>query len=395
MDFHGLEALLGLPECRVIAQVCGPQQLDVHLQRREDHLVCPRCQACCSRVKESRPRCLRDLPILEHPVMLWRHMRRFQCAACRHRPWETSETFGEQVKWTERLYTRVREEFLQGCPGSALARRYGLSERTVFRWTCDKSRGGRPRKLGRAMGIDAYARRKGHRDNTLIVDVEKGQPIATFQGRRADEVIAWFKSRPQDELDRVEVVVLDMSKPFFSAVKTVCGDQVHVIDRFHVVQQAVSALDEVLRSVQKQRDHEEAKELKKLRKRWLKSADQLHVDELIARDEWRRRFPALRDTIDWVQDVRQWFDRTDDKPAREALCKLIARASQSAQESLQRVAGTLNRWFEPIIRDIRHRYTNGMTEGCNNKIKLIQRMAYGLRHEHNRQKRIVAWCGAP
>jgi len=188
---------------------------------------------------------------------------------------------------------------------------------------------------------------------------------------------------------------VDMSTPFFAAVKAVCGDQVHVIDRFHVVQQAVSALDEVLRSVQKQRDHEEAKELKKLRKRWLKSADQLHVDELIARDEWRRRFPALRDTIDWVQDVRQWFDRTDDKPAREALCKLIARASQSAQESLQRVAGTLNRWFEPIIRDIRHRYTNGMTEGFNNKIKLIQRMAYGLRHEHNRQKRIVAWCGAP
>ena len=37
----------------------------------------------------------------------------------------------------------------------------------------------------------------------------------------------------------------------------------HVIDRFHVVQQAVSALDEVLRSVQKQLDPEEAKELKK------------------------------------------------------------------------------------------------------------------------------------
>jgi transposase len=116
---------------------------------------------------------------------------------------------------------------------------------------------------------------------------------------------------------------------------------------------------------------------------------------LIARYEWRRRFPALRETIDWVQDLRKWFDRKYDKPAREAFCKLIERASQSAQESLQRVAGTLNRWFEPIVRDIRHRYTNGMTEGFNNKIKLIQRMAYGLRNKHNRRKRILAWCGAP
>jgi transposase len=41
--------------------------------------------------------------------------------------------------------------------------------------------------------------------------LDKGQPIATFKGRRADEVMAWFTSRPQDELDRVEVVVLDMS----------------------------------------------------------------------------------------------------------------------------------------------------------------------------------------
>jgi transposase len=395
MDFHCFEALLGLPEFRVIDQVFGPQQLDLHLQRRDDHLVCPRCQACCSHVKESRPRRLRDLPILEHPVILWLHMRRFQCADCHHRPWETSETFGERVQWTERLYNQVRQEFLRGCPCKELARRYGLSERTVFRWTFEKSRGGRPRKLGRAIGIDEYARRKGHRYNTLIVDLDKGQPIATFKGRRADEVMAWFTSRPQDELDRVEVVVLDMSKPFFSAVKAVFGDKVHVIDRFHVVQQAVSALDEVVRSVQKQLDPEEAKDLKKLHKRWLKSADQLNVDELIARYEWRRRFPALRETMDWVQDLRQWFDRKYDKPAREAFCKLIERASQSAQASLQRVAGTLNRWFEPIVRYIRHRYTNGMTEGFNNKIKLIQRMAYGLRNEHNRRKRILAWCGQP
>src|SRR3981189_1832814 len=105
MDFHCLEALLGLPEFRVIAQVFGPQQLEVHLQRREDHLVCPRCQACCSHVKESRRR--------------------------RLRPWETSATFGERVKWTERLYHQVRQEFLRGCPCKELARRYGLSERTV------------------------------------------------------------------------------------------------------------------------------------------------------------------------------------------------------------------------------------------------------------------------
>jgi transposase len=73
--------------------------------------------------------------------------------------------------------------------------------------------------------------------------------------------------------------------------------------------------------------------------------------------------------------------------------RLIERARQSVQEPLQRIAGTLTRWSEPIVRDIRNRYTNGMTEGFNNQIKLIQRMAYGLRNEHKRRKRIVASCG--
>jgi transposase len=393
MDFHCIEAFLSLPEFRVIKQVVSSQQLTLHLERRDTTIICPRCQTSCSRVKESRPRCIRDLPILERPVMLWLHLRRFVCPDCHHRPWEQSETFGEHVKWTERLYKQVQQEYLHGCPCHELARRYGLSARSVFRWTFERSRGGRPRKLGRVIGVDEYSRRKGHRYNTLIVDLERGQPIATFKGRHAEDVSAWLQSRPQAERERVEVVVLDMSKTYFAAIKAVFGEQVHVIDRFHVIQQAVSALDAVLRSVQKQLDSEEAKALKKLRKRWLKAANQLDVDELIGRYEWRRRFPELRETIDWVQDLRRWFDRKYDKPAREALLKLIERASQSVQEPLQRIAGTLRRWFEPIVRDIRRRYSNGMTEGFNNKIKLIQRMAYGLRNEHNRQKRILAWCG--
>jgi transposase len=392
-DFHCIEVLLDLPEFRVIDQVLAPKQLELHLERRAPSIVCPRCQTSCSQVKESRPRCIRDLPILERPVVLVVHMRRFACQGCQYRPWETSPTFGRRTKWTERLYQRVREEFLRGCPCKELARRYGLSERSVFRWTFERSHGGRPRQLGHVIGLDDYARRKGHHYNTLIVNVETGKPIVTFPGRRADDVVAWLRSRPPEELARVEVVVADMAKPYAAAIKEVFGDQVQVIDRFHVVQQAVEALDAVLRAVKNQLDQDEAKELKKLRKRWLKSSDQLHVDEIIARYDWCKRFPALRETLKWVQDLRKWFDRHYEKPAREALVKLIERASQSAQESLQRVAGTLHRWFEPIVRYIRHRYTNGMTEGFNNKIKLIQRMAYGLRNEHNRQKRILAWCG--
>jgi transposase len=91
--------------------------------------------------------------------------------------------------------------------------------------------------------------------------------------------------------------------------------------------------------------------------------------------------------------IIRWFERKYDQLARAALWQLIERARESVLAPLQGVWGPFSRWFEPIARYIRHRYTNGMTEGFNNKIKLIQRRAFGLRNEHNRKKRILADCG--
>src|SRR2546423_5787684 len=105
-----------------------------------------------------------------------------------------------------------------------------------------------------------------------------------------------------------------MSKTYFGAIHEVFGAQGQVIDRFHVVQQAVDALDAVVSAVKKPRDTDEAKERKQLRKRWLKSSEQLNVDEIIARDDWQRRFPAWRETLAWVQDLSKWFDRKYNKP---------------------------------------------------------------------------------
>lgn len=190
MDYQCIEELLNLPEFRVKGQLVLPAQVIFHLERRASTLICPHCQTSCHRIKESRSRTLRDLPILERPVQLVVNVRRFDCHRCERRPWESIESLGKRAKWTHRLYDRVRDEFLKGCPSRELARRYGVPARTVFRWTFERSWGGRPRKLSRAIGIDEYARRKGHNYNTIVVDLERRQPIATFKGRRAEDVMS-------------------------------------------------------------------------------------------------------------------------------------------------------------------------------------------------------------
>ena len=191
-----------------------PHDLAWHLERRDTSLVCPRCQGSCARIQEGRQRCLRDVPIVDRPGTLRLPLGRLQCSDGHQRPWEQSETCGERVKWTERLSQPVRQAYLHGCPCHALASRDGLSARTGLRWTFAKSQGGRPRPRGRALGIAAYARRQGHGDHTIIVDVDTGRPLTTLKGRRVEAVVAWCKSRPPAELEGVKGVVLDRSKAF-------------------------------------------------------------------------------------------------------------------------------------------------------------------------------------
>src|SRR5947209_16699861 len=61
----GVEAPAFRPGRTSTRQVMNPKQLEFPLERRDTFIVCPRCQRCCSRVQDSRPRCIRDLPILE------------------------------------------------------------------------------------------------------------------------------------------------------------------------------------------------------------------------------------------------------------------------------------------------------------------------------------------
>ncbi|MDP9120033.1 MAG: transposase [Acidobacteriota bacterium] len=43
-----------------------------------------------------------------------------------------------------------------------------------------------------------------------------------------------------------------------------------------------------------------------------------------------------------------------------------------------RVARTLRSHFEGVLAYIRHRLTNGLVEGLNNKLRLVSRRAYGF-----------------
>ena len=83
------------------------------------------------------------------------------------------------------------------------------------------------------------------------------------------------------------------------------------------------------------------------------------------------------------------LDCDDKKKGKELLSKWISIAQNSRLKDYQDCATTLQNWSKSIFNTFDFPYTNGFTEGCNNKIKVLKRNAYGYRNFNRFRKRIL------
>ena len=74
------------------------------------------------------------------------------------------------------------------------------------------------------------------------------------------------------------------------------------------------------------------------------------------------------------------------------LLEFIATLRQSGLEPACTLRPTLSGWTEEIVRRWRFTRTNGISEGFQRKMKLIQRRAYGFRSFPNYRLRLIAQC---
>lgn len=64
-------------------------------------------------------------------------------------------------------------------------------------------------------------------------------------------------------------------------------------------------------------------------------------------------------------------------------------AQASRLKDFKDCAATLQHWSTSILNTFDYPYTNGFTEGCSNKIKVLKRNAYGYRNFERFRKRIL------
>jgi transposase len=234
------------------------------------------------------------------------------------------------------------------------------------------------------LAIDEISIGHGHRYLTVVLDLDSGAVVFVGEGKGADSLLPFWK-RLRGSHARIKAVATDMSPAYTAAVRDHLPRSIHVFDRFHVVKLFNEKFSLFRQALQREAEGPLAKKVLK-GTRWLLLKNPENLED--ERNERKRLEKALAlnkplATVYYMkEDLRQIWDQRDKRAAEVFLDDWIARARVSGIRMLQQFAETLVEHRRGILNYYKRPITTAALEGTNNKIRTMQRQAYGFRdHE--------------
>ena len=380
--------ILGLEGFRVDAITRdgnGPQvQLQIRIERRGVHgYECSGCRRRTWRVRDRAERTWDDLPWAEHRVTLVYQQRRVYCQVCGIRT-ERVAFADSKARITRRLRQIIGLD-CQSMPTSHAAVRHGVSwskarraEKAFLReW--DEAR---PKRRPRHLGADEIHRGKGQKFYTVLSDLVHGEVLGLGKDRTEDSLTGLLTTcLDARQRTAVEAVCTEMHQPYLNAVGAILKRAEIVFDKFHVLQHASAALDEVrrqefFRAGAVMRAYGRGKRWLLLR-RWktVRGSKRHELQQLFAVN--RRLFKAyiLREQLD-----RLWTYKTREGVAAFLFGWLKALRWQRLPE-MEKLGDTLVNHFDGIAAYCDYPVRFGIVESLNTTIKGVLRRARGMRDE--------------
>ena len=346
----------------------------------------PRQALCCSKcggrrvhAKGGVTRAFRSLPIGGKPVWLRMTVPRVLCRTC---------FVDRQVKVgfadPKKSYTRSFARYVIEVTLADVARHLQISWDVAKGIVGDdlQRRFAKPklRSLKR-IAIDEIYLGKRHKYVTLVMDLDGGAIVFVGDGK-GEQSLEPFWRRLGHSRAKIVAVAADLSPAYSAAIRKNIPEAQLVFDRFHLVK----LLNEHLTELRRELHHEATDPLQKQvlkGTRWLLLKRSADLDP--KRHERQRLKEALRlneslATAYYLkEDLAQVWQQAGKVSGRIVLDHWIADAESSGIRQLMKFARTLQTHREGILNWYDHPISTGPLEGTNNKIKLLQRQAYGYR----------------
>lgn len=243
------QLLLNTDQFELHYLVVGETEIKVGVESNARSARCPKCQRESTKLHSHYLQYPRDVAWATWPVVVELRVKRFFC----HNPTCSKRTFAETfpdfvmpyARKTERVLRKQQSVAVQVCAKIAeqLLGDEGIriSDTTINRMV--RHLPDPPSEPVRVVGVDDWAKRKGQRYGTILVDtlqcrcLERGRVIDLLPDRTGETLLAWLVRHPE-----IEIVSRDRSQTYAQAIQEGASTAVQVADRWHLLHNTSEAL---------------------------------------------------------------------------------------------------------------------------------------------------------
>ena len=343
-----------------------------------------------------------DLPIFEKRVYLHTLKRRYKCPA-------DKSTHIEEIAWLKK-WSRVTRRFAEQVSRlTAITTNqeagwfFGLDDESVYRIdkeTLEEQYNAKlvPPPAAINISIDEVSYKKYHRYLTNVVDADERAVIWNDRGRKTEVLDRYYAGIGEDNCKRIESVALDGARTFISSTGKYAVNALIVYDKFHIMQKLNWAVDmtrkQELRTARKE-NNEELVDLINCKQRFILLKKRSNLTENQA--NYLKKLCEINEPIYKAMLLKESFlkvyDYESPEEAQGYLESWIKDALSSAVETFKIIASSFKDKLQYIINWFKKKISSAISEGINNKIKRLKRMAYGYKDVEYFRLKIHQHCG--
>ena len=352
--------------------------------------TCHNCGKRATKIhSKNPPRTIQHTSILDRKVYLQIKPVRYECEHC-------GSTTSELYDWCERnaKVTKALEEYIMrnliNSTIEDVSKKLKISYKTIA--------GVLDREVSKdvdwskytnleTLGIDEISDRKGHQDYLAIISAKSKlgelSVIAVLNDRSKDSIKTFLDSIPENLKKTVKSVCTDMYDGFVYAAIEVFGQQVVVVDRYHVSKLYRKLLDKLrikeMGRLKEELSHEEYSKLEGMMWILRKQHECLTEADKDTLALLYKHSPILKKAHNYALKLTQIFNRhSKRKTAMTKINRWIESVEKSDLKIFNTFIKTLTKYKSSIANYFKARKNSGFVEGLNNKIKVMKRRCYGF-----------------
>lgn len=384
LSIHCIEKMLGLQDVQIEKIETGEEKIEIYLSMSVKAHICPCCGKTTEQIHDYRQQSIKDIPGFGKQVYVILRKRRYRCS-CGKRIAEKNNFLPRYKRISGRLAAFVINQLREERSFTSVAREVNLSVSTVIRiFDCVSY----PKAtLPAVLAIDEFkGNTGGEKYQCIITDPENHVVLDILPQRHNHYLVEYFKKL---ERSHVKYFVSDMWKVYTDFATIYFKDATQIIDKYHWIRQVIWAFEAIRKQEQKKFSKSHRIYFKRSKSLLSKRFEFLSDDEKTQVNIMLYASPTLSSAHFLKEAFLKILDCNDKCSAKKLLSDWIMDAQNSGIDSFIKCASTMINWSVGILNSFDFPYTNGFTEGCNNKIKVLKRNAYGYRNFSRFRNRIL------